>query len=212
MAGQLSVGKLQLNDNVTSTYNFWINEDNAGGLQLYRGNVGTTTTPILTVDTNGNVAIPGNTTIHTAAVTPMFSAYQSTLQSLTNIAYTQIQFQTKEFDTTSAFNNTNATVGITPAYAFLPLVAGYYQVSAGVNASFSSAGTCFILLYKNGVESKRGMQVSTIATTLCMSALIYCNGTTDYLTACVYQSTGGAINSITGSSLTYFQAALIARA
>src|ERR1019366_6397439 len=175
------------------------------------------------VDPSGNVGWPvAPATLAAHAVQfaqiksgtmPIFSAYQSTLQSLANNIATQIQFQTKEFDTTSAFNNTNATVGITPAYAYLPLVAGYYQVSACVQAGFL-AGTVnyLITIYKNGAEAKRGIQLNTgPLTQLAMSALLYLNGTTDYITVFVYQTTGGAINSGVGSLATYFQAALIAR-
>lgn len=56
MAGTLVASPIQINDNATATNNFHFATDNAGGLVLYRGNAGTTTTPLLTVDSSGNVA------------------------------------------------------------------------------------------------------------------------------------------------------------
>jgi hypothetical protein len=194
MSGQLTVGNIQLNDSATATNNFWIQEDNAGGLKLYRGNVGTTTTPILSVDSIGNTTL-----LHTASVTPMFSAYQSTLQSL-SVGYNKISFQTEEFDTTNAYDSTST-------YRFTPQVAGYYQVSGSVGYATGTLEVV-VCLYKNGSNIKRGND--NIGFTSILSTLVYLNGTTDYLELYGYSS--GVQNSAANSTTTYFQAALIARA
>jgi hypothetical protein len=98
-----------------------------------------------------------------------------------------VAFDTKPIDTTSRFNATAATVGGIPAYSFLPLVAGYYQISTVVSF-FNFSGVCALSLqlYKNGVGYKRGVQNqgftgNSIAQTANMSALVYLNGTTDYI-------------------------------
>lgn len=58
MAGQLTLGQIQINDNPTAANNFVIIPDNAGGLKLSRGNVGATTQDLLLVDSAGNVTGP----------------------------------------------------------------------------------------------------------------------------------------------------------
>jgi len=73
------------------------------------------------------------------------------------------------------------------------LVAGYYQINAGVYV-YSNAGTTSlrsISLYKNGGAYKRGTFLVTTPpreTMLTYSSLVYCNGTTDYLEIYVYDN------------------------
>jgi hypothetical protein len=99
-----------------------------------------------------------------------------------------VAFDTISIDTTSRFNATAATVGGIPAYSFLPLVAGYYQISNVVTFENLSTGVCplTLALLKNGVLYKRGVQNqgftgNSIIQTASMSALVYLNGTTDYI-------------------------------
>jgi len=75
-----------------------------------------------------------------AGTGPAFSAYQNTATvSISVGTWTVVPYNTEEFDTASCFNNTGSTVGSTPAYAFLPNVAGYYQVSWGVTINSSGS-------------------------------------------------------------------------
>jgi hypothetical protein len=131
---------------------------------------------------------------------PAFSAYQSSAQTLSTTTFTKIQFQTEEFDTASAFDNATN-------YRFTPLVAGYYQVSGGISLN-GAATTVLVGLYKNGTLYKYfSYAYSVAASSAYGSALVYLNGTTDYIELYGYVGVGQAL--VTGISGTYFQAAMI---
>lgn len=152
---------------------------------------------------NFTVTIPAKT--GTMAMDgPAFSAYLGSNQSLTASTFTKVTMNTEEFDTASCFNNTGSTVGGIPAYAFLPNVAGYYQVNGlAYPATTVTAITCAI--YKNGTSFKAGWGTSTSGV---VSALIYLNGTTDYIECYSYLT--GTTPSLSGSSsLTFFQASMV---
>lgn len=141
-----------------------------------------------------------------AGTGPAFSAYANAGQTLTNFVYTKISLQNEEFDTASCFNNTGSTVGSIPSYAFLPNVAGYYQVTGQVSWSAATATASWAIIYKNGSGAKYGsLSASTYGDTV--SALIYMNGTTDYLELYCYQTSGQTLEG--GSGKTYFQATLV---
>lgn len=130
---------------------------------------------------------------------PAFSATQSSGTALSNSVYTKLLFDTKEFDT-----NTNYS---TSTSRFTPTVAGYYQVTA--NAAMASAGgTLNIRFYKNGSVYKAGTYTGG-ASWIQGTALVYMNGTTDYLEAYVYL--GGSISQNTApqSDGTYFQGHMV---
>ena len=135
---------------------------------------------------------------------PAFSCYQSTPQSLSAATETKILFQTKEFDTASAFNNTGSTVGTAPAYSFNPQVAGYYSVTG--NIAFGSNVTIYIALYKNGIKYKIGT-VPTTCTTVGFAALVSMNGATDYVE--LYGYTSSAQSTSPTQSTAFFQAAMV---
>jgi hypothetical protein len=100
-----------------------------------------------------------------------------------------VTWDTKTYDTTSRFNATGATVSGIPAYSFLPLVAGYYQINSTISFNNLATGVCPIAMYllKNAVLVKRGTQnqgftgTNSIFQTAYTTTLIYLNGTTDYI-------------------------------
>ena len=128
-----------------------------------------------------------------------FSAYQSVAQSLTAAVVTKVNFQTKEFDLTSAFDTTSMR--------FTPKVAGYYSITGNVYVGSPASG--LIYLYKNGAVYKYGEYTPSenIST---LSCLVYFNGTTDYLELWVYSSIANTIQ--TGIPASCFQGVLVARA
>ena len=134
-----------------------------------------------------------------AGTGPAFSAYQSSSQTLASSTATKIQFQSVEFDTSSpvAYDTTN--------YRFLPKVAGYYQFSAAL-AKTSTAAEIFMSFYKNGSEFKRGSDPASTYSSV-VSALIYCNGTTDYVEVYGYIVGGGSLQAL--NLTTYFQASMV---
>lgn len=138
------------------------------------------------------------TTASTFAGTgPAFSAYQSTLQSISLNTWTKVKFQTEEFDTNSNFDNTTN-------YRFTPTVAGYYQVNGRVaSATANSIGT--IAIYKNGAEFKDGSQSTQTGSNV--SSLVYFNGSTDYIE--IYAYFTATSNTVPTAFSCYFQASMV---
>lgn len=135
-----------------------------------------------------------------AGTGPAFSAYQSSAQTaLAGTTWTKIVFQTEEFDTANAFDNATN-------YRFQPLVAGYYQVNGAFTVG-SAATTLAVSIYKNGSAFKNGNQMNTTGSVCTTSALIYLNGSTDYVEfyALVVFSQAPA----TGAAQTYFQGYMV---
>jgi hypothetical protein len=148
------------------------------------------------IGTNGQVTVA-------ATANPAFSAYLSSNQSITSSTYTKVQCNTEEFDTNSNYNNTN--------YRFTPTVAGYYQVSGCINFATSVKAEFLTTIFKNGSEFKRGAYVAIntpFGQNCPVSALIYLNGSTDYVE--LYGYLDGSPSPIFGGNqaITYFQAFL----
>ena len=114
-----------------------------------------------------------------AGTGPAFSAYANAVQSVTSGVPTKVQFSVEDFDTASAYDNTTN-------FRFQPLVAGYYQCNAAVRLNGVSSTNYDIYFFKNGsnyrnystVSLATGIGTTTIQT---ISALIFLNGSTDYL-------------------------------
>jgi hypothetical protein len=175
--------------------NLILNGSTSGSVTLSSPAVSGTTTLTLPT-TSGTVITTGSTFAGTG---PAFSAYQSTLQALTAATSTKILFQTEEFDTNNNFASSR----------FTPTVAGYYQVSGCVYFG-SATGSCQILFYKNGSSFKSGNFFASsagVGGVVNSSALIYCNGSTDYIELYGYQSIGG--NTTALQDYTYFQASMV---
>jgi hypothetical protein len=171
---------------------------------------------ILNGSTSGSVtldppAVAGSTvitlpstsgTMALTSVAPAFSSYQGSAQSISNAVFTKIQCSTEEFDTNNNYDNiTN--------YRFTPTVSGYYQIN-GQTSTAQTTGTLFTTVYKNGVEFKRGSRISVNFSGLStnVSALIYLNGTTDYVELYIYQDSGTTTLNV-ASHQNYFQASMV---
>jgi hypothetical protein len=135
------------------------------------------------------------------AAAPAFSAYQSSAQTITSASFTKLTCQTEEFDTNSNYDNATN-------YRFTPTVAGYYQFSVAMQVS-SSASTSLMTFYKNGSEFKRPSYLSgsSVANSNGGTALIYCNGSTDYVEAYILLGTGQALTAT--ALATWFQGVMI---
>ena len=137
------------------------------------------------------------------ATGPAFSAYVGTNQSIANNTYTKVSVNTEEFDTNS---NYDAVTN----YRFTPTVAGYYQVNAliGLNGGWSSV---LLMVYKNGSRFKDGTAPNAVSMfQVNVAALVYLNGTTDYIELYVVQFTGSTQTVVGGNIYnSYFQAALV---
>jgi hypothetical protein len=110
---------------------------------------------------------------------PAFSAYLGTSQALSSSVWTKLTINTEEFDTNNNFDSTTN-------YRFTPTVAGYYHFDCAVAALASQNSAVEAALYKNGSSFKIAYNYGTNVNMLDdwgvnFSALIYMNGTTDYV-------------------------------
>jgi len=164
--------------------------DNTGTLQLQSG--GTT---IATISSTG---------LSTQVGAPAFSAYSNTTQSISNITWTKVQFNIEEFDTNSNYDNSTN-------YRFTPTVAGYYQINAAAYISSLAGYQIVATIYKNGTMIKKGSFIYGASgdTSGVVSALVYLNGSTDYIEIYCFQNSGTSKTIYGDVSSTYFQAAMI---
>jgi hypothetical protein len=150
--------------------------------------------------TTGTAMVSGNM--------PAFSAYYSSgTTSISNSTWTKVNLATEEFDTNSNFASNR----------FTPTVSGYYQINGSVymagNAGLSQAS---VSIYKNGTSYKYGAASASSALSpfnapaVCVSSIIYFNGSTDYveLYCNIYDSAAGPIY-VGGIASTWFNGCLI---
>jgi hypothetical protein len=171
---------------------------------------------ILNGSTSGSVtlsspAVSGTTTLTLPTTTstlaingPAFSASASTNQSISSASFTKITFSTENFDTNNNFASSR----------FTPTVAGYYQISGATRVEASASGEFILSIARNGTIVYRGLDNSLISANqfagLNVSALLYLNGSTDYVEMLVYQSTGSSKN-ITGEPEITWMTGFLAR-
>ena len=144
---------------------------------------------------------------------PVFSAYPSANQTVTSATFTNVTSDTKNFDTNGCFNNTGSSTtlnGLTaPAYAFVPNVPGYYQVTALLATQGNITGSTLVTLYKNGTRYQDGQFANANPFSyFYLNYLMYFNGTGDYIQLYGYvsSSTPGWYG---GANASYFQATFV---
>jgi hypothetical protein len=166
-----------------------ISGDTSGAITLAAPAVSGTNTATLPAAT-GTVMVSGNM--------PAFSYGQTVAQTLSAGTFTKITFTTSDFDTTS---------GMFSSSRFTPTVNGYYQINACVSNS-GSGGELLPAVYRNGAAYRYGndaLSGSLVGSTI--SALVYLNGSTDYVEIWGYFSTGQ--NTSAQVLRTYFQGCLV---
>ena len=148
----------------------------------------------------------GGVSLPNGGVAPAFSAYLNTTQATASGTSTKVTCNTEEFDTNSNYDNATN-------YRFTPTVAGYYQVTGEIQYGATvSTAVCTAILYKNGSQFKTGAQIhgsTTKAIGSIVSALVYFNGSTDYVELYAFQDTGLSQNLNGSASNVYFQACLV---
>ena len=126
---------------------------------------------------------------------PAFFAYATANQNFTNGVESKIVFDAELFDTASCFDSTTN-------YRFTPNVAGYYDITAGINFSANTSVSRFLTIKKNGsvIGSHTIQQANgTNFIDAKMSILMEMNGSTDYVEAFASQNSGVTLNSGIGS-------------
>ena len=117
--------------------------------------------------------------------------------------YTKVQFRSKEFDTANCFDNVTN-------FRFTPNVAGYYQVSATVRFTTLNLGEWVAIIYKNGVAYKSGSAVYLSSAGIGqshVSALVYLNGSSDYLEVFAYSD--ATMSILANQAASFFQAVMV---
>jgi hypothetical protein len=147
------------------------------------------------------LTLPANTgTVLTTASTfggtgPAFSVYKSAGQSLSSATFTKITFNTEEFDTANSFASDR----------FTPNVAGYYQINGQVSHGDPSQPQTLASIYKNGSAYKFGTNSNAFSSLV--SALVYLNGSTDYVELYGYTGTATTTSSVINN--TWFNGAMV---
>ena len=170
---------------------------------------------VVSGDTSGAItiaapAVSGTNTLTLPALTgtlatngPAFRAGLSSTQSISANTATKIQFNSETFDTNNNYDNTTN-------YRFTPTVAGYYQVNAMAQLLSTASTVFFIMIYKNGSNYQRLGALYGTASEFGSSgsALVYCNGSTDYIE--VYAYISGTSPSVYGDvAITTFSASMV---
>ena len=160
---------------------------------------GTVTLLAPSTSTNRTINLPdSNGTILTTATAgvpvngPAFAAQIGTNQSISAATSTKLAFSSELFDTNTNYDNSTN-------YRFTPTVAGYYQIN--LCQEFSAfTGVQAVTINKNTgrIASGGGMANNTSTWFSTASALVYLNGTTDYIEAYAY--TAQASTAFAGTS------------
>jgi hypothetical protein len=154
-----------------------------------------------TTASNFTQTLPASTgTVMVSGNMPAFSAYRSGSGQSLSSGWNKIQCQTKEFDTANYYDNSTN-------YRYTPLIAGYYQFSSSLGTNGTS-GELLVSLYKNGTEWKRGSDTNSAVYGATVSALIYMNGSTDYVEMYGYINAGSPSAS-PAQAQTWFQAVMV---
>lgn len=189
------MSKVALSGNASGTGTFTIaspnsNTDRTLNLPDASGTILTTATPGVPV--NG----------------PAFSASMSASQSISAATITKIVFNTETFDT-------NANYDPTTNYRFQPTVAGYYQMNLNIwLRSNGGAGIAhYSYIMKNGSTTVGFMDndapASGFDTATPVTALVYLNGSTDYLEAFARVSGGTGTVCSNNPTLATFSGSLV---
>ncbi len=131
---------------------------------------------------------------------PAFSALQSTGQSFSGSTFTKLSFTSEQYDTNASYDNSTSR--------FTPSVAGYYVVNIALSMS-TVVSQCNVVVYKNGSVHRGGFSTYPTPTSggAFVSAMVYLNGSTDYIEAYVYAI--GTSPGTASGAYTFFEAAMI---
>lgn len=149
---------------------------------------------------NAGAAAPAgeiNALINGTTNRPVVRLVQTVVQSIPDNVATPLTFTTEEIDTNNFHDTVTNNTRITPN------VAGYYRF---YGAYFTAAPTTLVFqaayFRKNGTGSVApGPRVNsgTLAQSVTPTALIFCNGSTDYVELLAIQDSASAVNTSVAS-------------
>jgi len=192
--------KVQLGTDANSANNFTIYQPATPDGTLRIG-VGNAENPTEVGQFNANGYKP--------AIFPAFKVYMTTNQSISNNTLTKISFDNIRFDTTNNYDTVN--------YRWTPTVAGYYSVYLTVHPAMASVnGHGYPLIRKNGstysLEYTQADTGNSSNGNCRVSALVYLNGTTDYIEAWFGHNFGTTKDIYYPEGYTFFQGHLVQQA
>jgi hypothetical protein len=206
-----SAGNFVINGTLTATGLSDTGSLSVGGTLILRGaSSGAVTISAPATAGSTTVSFPATTAagvVMVSANMPTFIAYQSVSQTgIPAASPTQITFTSVSYDTTGSYNTSTSR--------YTPNVSGYYHVTTLV--TFPDAGGTnglASLIRKNGStvawgSTSRGANNQIYAGSSA-SAIIFMNGTTDYLDVAGYFATTTTGQTLASASQTYFQASMI---
>jgi hypothetical protein len=124
---------------------------------------------------------------------PAFSVGSTSAVSVANNTTTKLTFVSGNirFDTNSNLSTANSR--------FTPTLAGYYQINITVNSSSNATGFVWGFIYKNG-SSYTGTYTANgnFGPNVAVSAVVYLNGSTDYVEVYGGQNSGTNMNMAIG--------------
>lgn len=132
---------------------------------------------------------------------PLFVGTQSSVQSIGNSAWTEINLDTTQVDTYAGHSN------VTNNARYTPQQPGYYLAAGVVAFALNATGARAARLQLNGAAIKggAGMTQSSGGSNDCAIVSpvrpIFCNGSTDYISVAGWQGSGGALNSASDPDL-----------
>ena len=177
--------------------NLILNGSTSGSVTLSSPAVSGTTTLTLPT-TSGTIITTGSTFAGTG---PAFSAFKSgSNQSISSLTATKVTFLTESFDTNSNYDTSTSR--------FTPTVAGYYQINLSIEANGVTSTFYLAQIRKNNSQWINGSNFPTnSAAGPCSmaSALVYCNGSTDYIEGFVICSAACTIAGTTEDLASKFQ-------
>jgi hypothetical protein len=189
-----------------------ISGDTSGAITLAAPAVAGTNTITLPAAA-GTIQVSGNM--------PAFGAYQNNnTTSIASGTWTLCPNNTEYFDTNNCYNNTGSTVTLNglsvPAYAFMPNVAGYYQVNGCTSIYTGATGKMFIAIYKTGSSYCTGNEIGFTASVTqavgTVQTVLYLNGTTDYVQIYAWHNIGTTQSIDYGTSGNWFNCAMVRNA
>lgn len=185
--------KLQVGTDASASNNFTIYQPATpdGTLRIGVGNADSPT-EVARFDSTG--LVPGTI--------PAFNAYVSSSQNINHATWTKINFATEVYDTDTMYDTSTSR--------FQPTKAGYYQISVRVELTSFVNAQSLMAIYKNGSEYHRvGAAPWVSCAGIQGSALVYFNGSTDYLETYYYQASGGTKATATNNGVSYFEGVLV---
>lgn len=153
---------------------------------------------------------PGTTEFESSDITPasdllvvaapgevVYQSFATVAQAIANNTATSVTLTAPDINKVDGWDAAQPT-------RFTPKVAGYYRIDGHLSLAANGTGARYAELTKNAatIRGSAGTAPPTLAITcvIYVSTVIYMNGTTDYVQASLYQTSGGSLNTVVSST------------